>query len=313
MISVIVPTKNSQRRIEMCLNSLMHQSYSNYEIIVVDGHSSDDTLNIVSKFPVRVFFEDGGTRASACNVGISNAKGEIVAFTDDDCVVPENWLENIARNFTNRELQVLGGPSLTPPESTRLEKALGATYTQVIHLTAFGNRSGENVGGCNSAYRRRTVIDLGGFNEKLITAEETELHYRIYQNGGKIFYDPNMTVFHFSRASFRLFFKQFYRYGVGKGYMLREHLETLGVSDMIAFLPLFYLPFLFLLFFFNPILAVDILMYTIILLIVLIMLLSIIFNLKYRGKILFHLIFCALIIYAVAESVGHLAGSLKSK
>jgi glycosyltransferase involved in cell wall biosynthesis len=259
-ISVIVPTKNSKNRIETCLNSLVHQSYPNYEIIIVDGHSSDDTINIVSKYSVRVFFEEGGTRASACNVGISNAKGEIVAFTDDDCVVPENWLEQIAVNFANREIQVLGGPSLTPAESTRLEKALGVTYAQVVQLTSIGNKSGEKVAGCNSAYRKSTVIDIGGFNEKLVTAEETELHSRIHKNGGKIFYDPNMAVLHFRRASFRSFFKQFYRYGLGKGCMLREHPELLGISDVIAFLPFFYLPFLFLFLFFNPTLAINILL-----------------------------------------------------
>jgi GT2 family glycosyltransferase len=192
-----------------------------------------------------------------------------------------------------------------------LEEALGATYTQVVQLTAFGNRSGENIGGCNSAYRKKALIDVGGFNEKLVTAEETELHYRIFRNGGKIFYDQNMVVLHFRRGNFRSFFKQFYRYGLGKANMIREHPEKLGLSDVVAFLPFFYLPFLFLLVFLNPILGFDILMYTIILLGVIILVLSIILNIKAKRQILFHLVFYALILYAVAESIGHLVGILR--
>jgi glycosyltransferase involved in cell wall biosynthesis len=311
-ISVIIPTKNSHNRIEACLKSLANQSFPDYEIIIVDGHSSDDTTKIASKYSTRVFFEDGGTRASACNVGISYAKGEIVAFTDDDCVVPETWLEQIARNFENREVQVLGGPSLTPPGSTRLEKALGATYTQVVQLTALGNKSGKNVAGCNSAYRKNAIIEVGGFNERLITAEETDLHFRIYRQGGKIFYDPDLVVFHYRRASFRSFFKQFYRYGVGKGRMLREHPNTIGVFDVIAFLPFIFLPLSFLILILNPVLGANILIYSILLLIIAVLFLSIFSNLKSKGMTLFHLIFAALIIYAVAEVAGHLMGLLKN-
>jgi glycosyltransferase involved in cell wall biosynthesis len=311
-ISVIIPTKNSHNRIEACLKSLTNQSFKFYEIIIVDGHSTDDTIKIASNYPTRVFFEDGGTRASACNVGISYAEGEIVAFTDDDCVVPETWLEQIAMNFENRDVQVLGGPSLTPPGSTRLEKALGATYTQVVQLTALGNKSGKNVAGCNSAYRKNAIIEVGGFNERLITAEETDLHYRIYRKGGKIFYDPNLAVLHYRRANFRSFFKQFYRYGVGKGRMLREHPNTMGVFDLIAFLPFIFLPLSFLILMLNPVLGVNILIYSFVLLIITVLCLSILSNLKTKEMTLFHLIFAALIIYAAAEVAGHLIGLLKN-
>ena len=113
-ISLIIPTKNSQKMIVQCLNSVISQTYKNFEVIIVDGHSTDNTLELVSQFHVNIFFEEGRTRASACNVGISKAKGEIVAFTDDDCVLPENWLEKIAMHFADPELQVLGGQRFNP-------------------------------------------------------------------------------------------------------------------------------------------------------------------------------------------------------
>jgi glycosyltransferase involved in cell wall biosynthesis len=311
-ISVIIPTKNSHNRIEACLKSLVNQSFSDYEIIIVDGHSSDDTVDLASKFPVRIFFEDGGNRASACNVGVSHAKGEIVAFTDDDCVVPKDWLERIAINFDRDEMQVLGGPSLTPPESTHLEKALGATYAQVVDLTALGNKSGKKIAGCNSAYLKSTLINAGGFNEKLVTHEETEIHLRIFRKGGKIFYDPKMPVLHYRRTTFRSFYKQFYRYGLGKAGMLREHPETLAFSDVVAFLPFVYLPFLFVLFFLNQTLALNFFSATIILLMALFLFFSSFISIRSQEKTLFPFIFCALITYAFAESFGHLVGAVKN-
>lgn len=311
MISVIVPTKNSGNRIEKCLTSVLHQSYPNYEIIVVDGHSSDDTIELASKFPVRIFFEEGGTRASACNVGIAHSKGEIVAFTDDDCVVPENWLEHIAMNFANPSLQVLGGPSLTPQDSTRLEQAFGAINAHILPFTTFGERSVRRVWGCNSAYRKSVIIAAGGFNERLATAEEIELQYRIHRKGGEISYDHNLIVLHYRRANLRLFFRQFYKYGIGRGHMLRDHPTAIRASDVICFSPFIYFPFLFLTFLLNPTLGIDIFAYTFFIFMGTILFLSIFATFRVKNMILFHLILFALTIYVVAESAGHLAGILK--
>jgi cellulose synthase/poly-beta-1,6-N-acetylglucosamine synthase-like glycosyltransferase len=311
-ISVVVPTKNSQRMIEKCLNSLTSQSYSNYEIIIVDGHSVDDTIKIVSKFPVRIVFEDGGTRASACNVGISHSRGEIVAFTDDDCIVPKGWLEKIAKHFDDPNVAVVGGPGLTPPDSDKWEKTFGAIRTLIIKST---NELGpvEQIPGCNSAYRKSALVEIGGFVEDLPTAEETELHFRIMKSDLELVYDSELAVHHYPRVNLAKFLKQNFRYGVGKGLMLRLHPSALKISDIIAvaliLVPLILLPILYCSFDFG-LLLFEILVS---LFFGVILALSLYASINERQTRYLPLIFSVLVFYVYAEGLGHMFGLLKQR
>jgi cellulose synthase/poly-beta-1,6-N-acetylglucosamine synthase-like glycosyltransferase len=311
-ISVVVPTKNSQRMIEKCLNSLTNQSYSNYEIIIVDGHSVDNTIEIVSQFPVRIVLEDGGTRASACNVGISHSRGVIVAFTDDDCIVPKGWLEKIAKHFEDPNVAVVGGPGLTPPDSDKWEKTFGAIRTLIIKST---NELGpvERIPGCNSAYRKSALVEIGCFVEDLPTAEETELHFRIMKSGLELVYDSELVVYHHPRVNLSKFLKQNFRYGVGKGLMLRLHPSALKISDIVAvaliLVPLVLVPILYFSFDFGLILfEVLISMFFGAGLV-----LSLYASINERQTKYLPLIFFVLIFYVYANGLGHTIGLLKPR
>ncbi|RLI02227.1 hypothetical protein DRO38_04185 [Candidatus Bathyarchaeota archaeon] len=86
-ISVIIPVRNEEEKIEQCLEAVFSQTLKPYEVIVVDGHSSDRTVERAKNFPVKVVYEDYHTRAGACQIGVENAEGEFVAFTDADCTI----------------------------------------------------------------------------------------------------------------------------------------------------------------------------------------------------------------------------------
>ena len=105
-ISVVVPVKNEEEKIRDCLEAVFSQSFKPYEVILVDGHSDDGTVKRASEFPVNVFYEEYSTRAGACKVGVENAKGEFVAFTDVDCIPEKNWLENLIKEF---DCRIVGG------------------------------------------------------------------------------------------------------------------------------------------------------------------------------------------------------------
>jgi glycosyltransferase involved in cell wall biosynthesis len=313
-VSVVVPTKNSRGRIVACLRSLFAQSFGDFEVIVVDGHSVDDTVSLASGFPVRILFEEGGTRACACNVGVAAARGEIVAFTDDDCVVPVDWLQRIVENFNDSAVQIVGGPPLTPPDSTLIEKAFGALYTHILPVTTIDYGGEKKVTGCNSAYRRNTVLAVGGFNEALVAAEETELHHRIYNKGGKIAFDPKLAVYHYRRTNFKSFYRQFYRNGSGKGSMLRQHPGAFKISDAVAYSPFVYIPLLLIIALFTPVIALNLFMITIVLLTAAFLGASVYANIKAKqNDLLFHLIFVGLIFFFVSESIGHLNGLVNKK
>ena len=97
-ISVVIPVKNEADKIEQCLEAVFTQSLKPQEVIVVDGHSTDKTVENARKFPVEILYEDYGTVGGARQVGVKNAKSEFMAFTDADFVVFQKVSLNIYLN-----------------------------------------------------------------------------------------------------------------------------------------------------------------------------------------------------------------------
>lgn len=101
-VSAIIPVYNGEKTLGRCLDSILDQTYGNFEIIVVDNHSTDSTRDIIKTFQekrrrVKYVFEPKRGRGAARNAGIGMATGEIIVMTDVDCVVPRNWIEEITR------------------------------------------------------------------------------------------------------------------------------------------------------------------------------------------------------------------------
>ena len=119
MISVVIPSFNEEERIEQCLVSLTKQDLprSEYEIIVVDGGSKDKTREIAEKYADLVFIQTSPKVGGARNDGALRAKGDIIATTDSDTILPPDWLMRIKENFTDPEVVMLYGP-VWPIEST---------------------------------------------------------------------------------------------------------------------------------------------------------------------------------------------------
>jgi cellulose synthase/poly-beta-1,6-N-acetylglucosamine synthase-like glycosyltransferase len=214
-ISVIIPVRNEAAKIEQCLKAVFSQSLKPYEVIVVDGHSTDGTVENIRKFPVKVFYESYYTRAGGCQVGIENAQGEYVAFTDADCIPDRDWLTNLAREFDDG-IAGVGG---------RYEDIGQDLWTRSFNLTlrtfASGAKSRSNkkrfagnlsVCGANGMCRREDILRAGGFNVNLSGAEDLELGHRLAKIG-RLVYTPDAVVLHDHSRGFRDFAKQMYRYG----------------------------------------------------------------------------------------------------
>ena len=113
-VSVVIPVYNGERYLSFCLESVTHQNYSDYEIIIVDNNSTDKTKDIINLFQkddsrIRYIFEKERSRGAARNAGITEAKGEIIAMTDSDCVAPRDWLENIIKPIINEGEDIVMG------------------------------------------------------------------------------------------------------------------------------------------------------------------------------------------------------------
>ena len=113
-VSVVIPVHNGEKTLRKCLESVSNQTYGNYSIIVVDNNSSDRSKAIIKEFQkqnsnLSYVFEQEQGRAIARNAGINSAKGEIIAMTDSDCVVPKNWIEELVGPIVKgKESAVMG-------------------------------------------------------------------------------------------------------------------------------------------------------------------------------------------------------------
>src|SRR5512136_2312007 len=112
MISVVIPTFNEEENIAQCLVSLTHQTVprSDYEIIVVDGGSKDATCEIAGKYADRVFTQTSKKVGGARNDGVMASKGEIIATTDADCILPRDWISRIEKDFSMKGVVQVYGP-----------------------------------------------------------------------------------------------------------------------------------------------------------------------------------------------------------
>src|SRR5271157_2280376 len=108
-VSVIVPVMNQEKKIEQCIVAILSQTLKPYEVIIVDGHSTDRTVEIAKRYPVRIIFENYGTIGGARQVGVESTQGDYVAFTDSDCMPEKDWLKNLVKGFDDHIVGVGGG------------------------------------------------------------------------------------------------------------------------------------------------------------------------------------------------------------
>ena len=162
-ISVVICAYNAERTMDACLASLRALRYPNYEVIVVNDGSTDRTLEIAQRYPeVRIISQENKGLSVARNVGIEAATGEIVAYTDSDCVVDPDWLTYLAYKFVHGGFVAVGGPNLPPPEESRTAACVAASPGGPTHVL-LNDEVAEHIPGCNMAFRK----DVAGGDRRL--------------------------------------------------------------------------------------------------------------------------------------------------
>jgi GT2 family glycosyltransferase len=233
-ISLVVPTYNRKETLRCCLSAAIRQDYPNYEVIVVEDASTDGTGEMVGQaFPqVRYYrLEPNRGPAAARNSGIREATGEIVAFTDDDCLVPPDFISQLADGY-RRYPHVAGvGGYLEAPDAVVQKSALARYEAYVTHRVY--NAGSEPylggfdcpAGGTNSmSYRRDVLQAVGGFDEtfRFAAGEDADLKWRVVMNGHQLLYLP-LRVIHLRGYTFRNFLRQHFTRGGGAVHFERKH------------------------------------------------------------------------------------------
>lgn len=222
-ISVIIPTYERAVQLSLCLGALAAQDYprDRFEVLVVDDGSSTSLEPTVNTFRHRLnvrFLKQGHAGpAAARNHGAVVAKGEILAFTDDDCAPAPDWLRSLATCFVSRSGCVLGGQTINELPNNRYSTA---SQFIVDYLYARWNPDPDHATfftSSNFALPAKIFHDVGGFDTGWIRAagEDRELCDRLISHGYRLRYAPDALVRHAHLLTFRTFWRQHFNYGRG--------------------------------------------------------------------------------------------------
>ncbi len=222
-VSVVIPTYNRRQSLQRCLSGLERQTFRDFEVVVVDDGSNDDTQIFLAeqkqKIALRFFRQDNKGPAAARNLGIKESSSEYIAFTDDDCIPQSDWLEELVKVLSDNP-KVAGVGGFTIRQNNDVISRY-TDYAGILSPRSFGEKIIFLLT-CNSLYRRSVIINAGCFDERLKYAEDTELATRLLKMGNNFMVAPKAVVKHSHPNTLSKFYKQHFCYGNGIRTMLNE-------------------------------------------------------------------------------------------
>ena len=209
---------------EPCLASLEALDYPDYEVIVVNDGSTDRTLEIAEGFPFcRIISQPNKGLSVARNVGAEAATGEIVAYTDSDCVADPDWLTYLVAKMEAGNLAACGGPNFPPPEDSLVPAAVAVSPGGPTHVL-ISDEVAEHIAGCNMAFRRDALLALGGFDPVYRAAgDDVDICWRFQDAGHAIGFSAAAVVWHFRRNTVRAYINQQRGYGKAEALVYAKH------------------------------------------------------------------------------------------
>lgn len=209
MISIIIPVKNDEKNIRDAVISVLKQkTKEKTEVIVIDNNSTDNTLKMISDLNVKILSEKKPSASAVRNRGIRNSKGNILLFTDSDCVASKNWIKNHL-DAQKRGDVVMGRTFLYPKyRKSIIAKSLDYGLLPYFDFNFIDNNKilePWHLYTSNLSVKRKIFEKVGFFNEefKYAGSEDTEFGFRLFFNGLKIIYEPKAKIFHKHKKDFK--------------------------------------------------------------------------------------------------------------
>lgn len=257
LITVIVAVKNEERYIEKCLLSLINQDFPHelYQIVVIDGMSTDRTIDIVEKYKkkypdlIKVYDNPKEWQAVGRNIAIQNEKeSDLITYLDGHCIADTQWLKTLFNDFqahNNPKFAGVGSIHLSPED----ESTIGKSIEQVFHTLFGGIGSSFRPVGIREEvetvpfvlFKREALEDVGLYEEDMKVGEDFTLSYKLRSVGYKLFINPKAIVYRYNRNTIYSFLIQMYNYGIAKAISGRKFPHSLNVyhyfpSVLIIFL-----------------------------------------------------------------------------
>ena len=248
-ISALLVTKDEQDYVEMALTSLIDQTYpkSRYEIIVIDGGSTDDTLKIVERikkecetaeFSITVYDNRKKILAAGWNIGIKAAKGDYVIRIDAHAKAEPDFLMESMKTMMKVEAVCVGGKLETKTltgNNDAISKVLSSPFGVGNSRFRVSDKEGYADTAVYGLYNKKVFEEVGYFSEKYDRNQDLQMHSRIKKNGGRFYFNPQIKCAYYARNTTKKMAKQAFQNGIWNMVLLKEDKSALSLRHMIPF------------------------------------------------------------------------------
>lgn len=222
-VSVVVCSYNGGQTLPETLASLEKLNYPNYETIVIDDGSKDNTREIVQQFDCKPVHIPNGGLSRARNLGIETATGEIVAFIDSDAYADPDWLYYMVCALEEQQAGAVGGPNLAVPYDSFASHCIDHAPGNPTHVLLTDDTA-EHVPGCNMAFRKSALAEIGNFDPTHRAAgDDVDVCWKLLIHDHKIAFAPSAVVWHHRRPTVTAFLKQQQGYGFAEAFLERRY------------------------------------------------------------------------------------------
>lgn len=226
-VSVVIPSYNSAKTIEACLNSLQRQKTAvAYEVIVIDSSTDATPAIIQEKFPTvkLIHLSEQTYPGAGRNIGVKEAQGKIITFIDSDCVAAEDWVEKAIGSISEKYSFVGGGVHNGNPQSCVSNVDFWLTFNEFTH--SMPRREVTFMPTCNFVCTKKAFLEMGGFDPRLLAGEDTLFCHEAGKKYSLLF-NPKLTVSHTNRTQLNAFLRHHYSFGKHSAF-LRQNFELPG-------------------------------------------------------------------------------------
>jgi GT2 family glycosyltransferase len=204
---------NGSRTIRECLEGLQRVEYPNFEVIVINDGSTDATAAMAGEYNCQIITTENSGLSSARNVALRVAKGEIIAYLDDDAIPDRHWLYYLAAAFRETNHAAVGGPNIAPPYGSTIADCVDNAPGGPVHVL-ITDEIAEHLPGCNMAIRKSCLEAVGGFDPTFrVAGDDVDLCWRLQQSGWTLGFSAGAMVLHHRRNTIQGYWKQQQGYG----------------------------------------------------------------------------------------------------
>lgn len=242
LVTVVVPIRNEERTITEALDSVLSQTYTNLQVLVVDGMSQDRTREIVGDIQQRderIEILDNPDRAIpfALNIALAAARGRWMVRVDGHSSIPTDYIRTVVERFLSGDWGGIGGRKDAVGHSIQgraIAAVMGSKFAQGNSVYHYGEEAQAVDHIPFGAYPVELARSLGGWSETQLVNEDFEFDYRVRRAGHQLLFDPELRIRWDCRSRVVDLFHQYRRYGSGKVQTLVTHPESLSARNLAA-------------------------------------------------------------------------------